>query len=75
MLGVGVVLMILIVVIVVSIVLVSLVMGVATLTKVLMVLKTVVSPTGVVAFGVIVVDNNRMGVLIECSLMTVDVGA
>ena len=70
MLGVGVVPMILIVVIVVSIVLVSLVMGVATLTKVLMVLKT-----GVVAFGVIVVDNNRMGVLIECSLMTVDVGA
>ena len=75
MLGVGVVPMILIVVIVVSIVFVSLVMGVATLTKVLMVLKTVVGPTGVVAFGVIVVDNKRMGVLIECSLMTVDVGA
>ena len=40
-----------------------------------MVLKTVVGPTGVVAVGVIVVDNKRMGVLFGYSLLTVDVGA
>ena len=43
-------------------------------------LKTVVGPCGVVAFGVIVVDINRKGVLFGCPLggmedeMSVDVG-